>query len=739
MYKRILAVIKITIVFLILGTVVLFGYLPHENIDAQSTNQITENGDSADDEEIIAQLREDHYERVAENDHLILYMNLKSLSLRIQNKATGYKWNSAPVEPDETMNRRWQEFSRSALTIEYMEGGTRRGQISSVAEGTFVEIDMIDSGFIADVRFEEPGITLSLHVRLEDDTLSVKIPNDSIREEKAEFSLQAVYLYPFLGATKDAPGYLFIPDGSGAIIRTDRKTIATLPFSGRVFGADVGITDVRIERELPMPENITIPTFGIVRERDESAFVAIIEGGSYYSEIIAYPRGVTTQFFWATSRFIYREMFRKLLDGRGTTINVNQEVRNNFDASIRYAFLSGDDADYVGMALRYRQVLLNQGILREANVGENEDIPIRIEFLTAENKQGLLGDYIIPMTTVDEMRSILNDLWNNNLRQKVVVVRGWPEGGATGSSPAHFPFERITGTKSHWIDFLSDFEEKGIPIYLFTDYMAANKRGTGFRRDDIAQAISGRLISFPFYYILNPFATDRIFRGQMERFKEYGISGIAVSSIGERLISSHDEGVGSSRANTADIYANMFSDLSGKMRFALYNPNVYLWNVVSQNLDVPMDSSGFLIESDSVPFLQIVLRGSINYFGSFINFEGNRTREILRHIDYGSYPSFILTHKDPVKLIDTGSNWIFTSQYEVLKEEVLSAYAKINSALKYVRGKSFISRETIAEGVVKNTFSNGVSIFINYTDKEFKYMDILIPAQDFAVMGGYKN
>lgn len=735
MHKRFLPVIAITI-FLLLGTIFILEYVSFEHDDMTDEDLVEDVGDSADETENIPQIRKDHYEKVAENAQLILYVNPKSLSLRIQNKTTGFEWHSAPVEPDETMNRRWQEFSRSALTIEYLEGGSRRGQISSVSEGTFVEIDVVDSGFIANVLFEEKGIDLALHVLLEEDTLTVEIPDDSIREENADFSLQTVYVYPFLGATKDEAGYMFIPDGSGAIIRTDEKTLATQPFLGRIFGGDVGITGVRPRGEFPQPENISVPVFGIIREQYESGFVSIVEGGSFYSEIVAYPGGVTTPFDWVASRFIYREVYSKPLDRKGNVINVNQESRNNFDASIRYAFLSGEDADYVGMALRYRQRLLNQGVLKETRVSQIADIPVRIEFLASENEQGLLFDHIIPMTTVDQMRSILYNLWNHHLQQMIVVIRGWSQGGATGASPAHFPFETSTGNKGEWLDLISDFGQRGIPVHLYTDYLVAHTMGRGFSKDDIAQSISGQLIANPFYHLLNPFATERIFREQMKRFKEYDISNIAVATIGEQLISSHDEGKISYRTNTANIYANMFSDFSGSMRFALYNPNVYLWGITSQYLDIPMDSSGFLMESYSVPFLQIVLRGSIDYFGSFINFEGNRTQEILRLIDYGSYPSFILTHDDPVKLLDTGSAWIYTSRYEVLREEIISVYAKINDALKHVSGESFISRDTLMEGIVKNTFTNGVSILINYTDEDFTYMDILVPAHDFAVMGG---
>lgn len=178
----------------------------------------------------------------------------------------------------------------------------------------------------------------------------------------------------------------------------------------------------------------------------------------------------------------------------------------------------------------------------------------------------------------------------------------------------------------------------------------------------------------------------------------------------------------------------MFSN--NKRIYSFYSPNQYLWKYTNQYLNIPMYSSKYMLETETVPFLQIVLKGYVDYFAPPSNFNANSVDEVLRMIDYGAYPSFYLTNEDPVKLIDTESNWLYTSQYLVWKNEIIKEYMIINKALKDVKNATLEDRKIITDGVVVNTYSNGISIIINYTDKTYNYNNVLMSAKDFAVVRG---
>ena len=65
-------------------------------------------------------------------------------------------------------------------------------------------------------------------------------------------------MYPFLGATKGTQnnGYFFVPDGCGALIRTNQEELlVTSPYVKRVYGNDFGMGDFTTSIKLYGPES----------------------------------------------------------------------------------------------------------------------------------------------------------------------------------------------------------------------------------------------------------------------------------------------------------------------------------------------------------------------------------------------------------------------------------------------------------------------------------------------------
>ena len=74
----------------------------------------------------------------------------------------------------------------------------------------------------------------------------------------------------------------------------------------------------------------------------------------------------------------------------------------------------------------------------------------------------------------------------------------------------------------------------------------------------------------------------------------------------------------------------------------LENPNQYLWNDTSEYINMPLQNSQYMYETDSVPFLQIVLKGSIDYYSPYVIEGFYNQRNKLMMIEYGAYPFFII-------------------------------------------------------------------------------------------------
>lgn len=678
------------------------------------------------------------YKVVCENNNLKLYLNEETLGIKVENKKTGYVWNSTIDIEEEGLNQIWQGIADSAVTVEFMNEKGKVERLSISNSKPSLKINKSNDGFTADVNFKSKGIQFTLKVTLNDCSINVFIDDESIKNEKDKIQLQAMYLYPFMGATKgqDISGYMFVPDGSGGLIRLEEKnTIITEPYVNKIYGNDYGIKGVT-EAGIRMNEleKIKFPVFGVSHNVNENAFVAIIESGAEYGEINAYPSGITTDYNWITSKFIFRESYFQPTNKKGDGMVVNQKEMNKFDISVTYNFLSNDDADYVGMAKKYRSYLVENGILTNKEKSEG-DIPLKLEYLMSENEKALIGKKVVKMTTIEEMKdqiSQINDIGINNLE---IVARGWSKGGSSGAAMNHSSFEKSVGTKDQWQELIMELNEKNIDVYMYTDYSKAFSGTKGISTaKDSAQTIADQVIKGRNFNYVAPSTTSSFYKDEQNKFEKINIRGIAIDTLGDNLYSNYNSKNATTRTESLEIYKQMLEE--SKVNNVIYNPNDYLWKYSDSYYSVPMSTSNYSLISDNVPFLQIVLNGYMDLFIPELNFTAGSEDILLQMIDYGVYPSYYLTEEDSVKLINTNSNWLYTSKFEVWKDEINKQYNFINSALKNVKGQTIEERNILADGVVEVVYSNNVKIIINYNDSDYDMDGTIIKTKDFKVIGG---
>ncbi|MGL4337327.1 MAG: DUF5696 domain-containing protein, partial [Turicibacter sp.] len=570
----------------------------------------------------------------------------------------------------------------------------------------------------------------------------IDIPASSIKETDDVYKIQSIFLYPFLGATKEQniPGYLFIPDGSGALMRLEHKnTIATQPFIKRIYGTDIGMSGVSNNIDTVVDsELISYPVYGVVHNANKNGIVSIIEQGSEYGEINAYPAGITTPYNWVTSRFILRETYFQPANKKGEGFSINQATPNVFDISIHHILLSGDESNYVGMAKKYREYLTDTGVLEQKEAKE-QDIPMHVEFLASDKEKSLIGDKTVLMTTLDDMNTIIGDLNANGMNDLKVVIRGWNKGGATTGTLNHFPFQSEVGSKKEFKEFIQQYNGTQTEIFFYTDYLKGYDGIRGYSMlKDAAQTKAEQLLldtnGFKPFNYLAPSSTEKFMINDKKQFDKYQIENIAVDTIGNHLYSNDASLTANTRLESVDIYNRSLTMLGDHL--ALYKPSAYLWKNVDEYFNIPMGSSNYLSTTDTVPFLQIVLKGSVNFYATPINFVSNPEDYLLNLIDYGAYPTVYLTEEDSITLLHTGSNWLYTSKYDIWKDQIIDMYNRLNKTLKLVEGEVIESREIVADNVVKVTYSNGLSFIINRSDKTFKNDQINVESKSFKVIGG---
>ena len=168
----------------------------------------------------------------------------------------------------------------------------------------------------------------------------------------------------------------------------------------------------------------------------------------------------------------------------------------------------------------------------------------------------------------------------------------------------------------------------------------------------------------------------------------------------------------------------------------MYQPNQYLWQYADKMFDLPVSNSQILYESDCVPFLQIVLSGCVELYGGTINTSSYSTERLLRQIEYGMAPAFVVTGCESIELFNTAQERYFSTNFSDWQPQIEQAYRMVSEGLGAVWGHSIVSHQGLQNGLIQVEYDNGVRIYLNYTDKPLAADGITVESGWFSVIGG---
>lgn len=678
----------------------------------------------------------DDHELIGTNDNntLALYVHPEHLSIRVVNLVTGYIWasnmaydyldenhdlyNPNDINSDLYNNpdydwdaNRFVRRDRSPIVIQYYN--TLASQINLVSEyffettrsATFIYNELTDNiGFQASITMPITNIRLMLYVYIDDDGLHVEIPFDSI-ENSGIYRIATISAYPLFGFTKEdfTPGYVMVPDGIGALMRYGSGNRQT--YSKRFYGPDLALGQSSVE------ESLYAGVYGLAQGINQNGLLAVVENGAANGSLIYQPADQASNFNTVALSFEYRRSYQQRLNASGSrTIERIQDEMNQFDIKVGYYFLSADDANYVGMANKYREVLISKNVNLEQQTGDN--IPFHLEVLAAENRPAVFGHEVFTMTTATQLSDILDTLNGYGIEHIDVSLVGWNRGGYGESAPNYGRIESKFGNQNQ-ITALNNIEYA--TIYYGMENDVAYQRANRHRSSDIVQTIGGTFITdmTESVFLIRPQSALRFYESDYQSLSNYPISNFALLTLGSMLTSDHSSG-NVSRSQQLEVI-KQFLDVAEST--LVHKPFDYLWgaDVIA---DIPLYSSQQMKFTDTVPFIPLVLSGYQTVYGRSSNFFANTSNELLRMIDYNIYPSFYATHESAHLLLNTSSQHIFTSRFTDWQGEMNRQYHLVNGALKHVIGEHLVSRVIVEPGVVQNTYSNGVQILINYTGED---------------------
>ena len=688
-----------------------------------------------------------------ENDNLLLTIDDATLYMTVTDKASGKSFASS-IEPASGKLSGWKAFVASPLALDVVDGqSVITKQQALMGNQVAIDLTMLDNGADALVDFTALGVKVKLQIRLEDDSIAITLPKDGLEEYPVSKGIDkktglktftdtrvcGVYLLPCFGATKldEKAGYMLVPEAAGALIEfSDGEGVGTTPFSKRVYGTNIGV-DKSVMTELNRPaEQITLPVYGMAYTDDQLGYLAVVENGSEAAEIMAYPGGVITDYNWAAAHFTLREQY---IAQTTRTLGLNSRESKPYmrDMTVRFYILSGENASYTGMAQRYRKVLQESGGLNTADTTYRP----RLDFLGAESVEFLLWNSVEPMTSVEQMDEILTACDESGIADPLVIYRGWQPGGLTWSlGSGSVKLEGKLGREDDLIDLAQKIRENGGKFMLEIDPVQANPDRMYNMRVDVVRTLGQTIAEhqtgkelYPKLYYLTPGRSAEILKAMADKWGKH-VDGLALVKLPNTLYSYYSRGGNHSRGETLAAYQDTLASLNAPL--ALENPLSGYLGQTDVFLDLPLDTTSYSFLSAEVPFLPMVLSGNIPYYATWLNFESNQQKALLKLVEYGAYPSWLLTGEDVQPLIHTNSSDVFSAKWDVLLSTMTEINGKLAALHEAIGGSAMAEHELLDTDVVKVTYENGTAVYINYRKADVNADGITVPALGYLVKGG---
>lgn len=611
-------------------------------------------------------------------------------------------------------------------------------------------------------RLEGPNLVVTIPAA------EIEYPIDAMTDEGdlATFMPQSMDLLQWFGAAgTNATGYMLVPDRSGALISLNNQKKLSLPsFFGNVYGVDRS-TELRYE-EIMQGSLIRLPVYGL--KEGDRAFFTIIEDGQAIAYIRAELAGKTDSFNKVSCGFTLTPRATvKLWGVRGENqqeavsiaddrlVDVYQARPYRGDIILRIAFLTGDDADYAGMASAYRSYLVERHGL--SRISSDSGLPFYLELIGAIHKQALLlgapREIVDPLTSFADAREILAGLVESAVDDIKVRYLGWTKGGIHHYYPDSVVLEKALGTRDELYELIAYAADRGVLICpdidfttvyrntVFDGYRSGRDAARYLNRDAVRiydfNIATFQRIPEQSYEILSPSRLDHLLSSFLPSFQQFGFRGISLRTTGSSVYSDFRERPEEVTDRQQSVRANqrvMERLVDNGLELMVAGGSDLAFPYAKHIVGAPTEGSRLYIFDESIPFYQMVLHGYIDFAGDPFNSGEPYSEMLLRCLETGESPYYRWSYADSSAVKDTHFNYLLSIQYEEWFDEAVALYREASSVLNRVRGQCIVDHEKLTQGVYRTTYENGLVVVVNYTAEDYRGDGFTVVAGGYSVL-----
>ncbi len=768
-----ITILSINIVFMG-NTVALSNTGENSNPASGSTLNTTQSEVYADNGELPVQLLpEDNnnldnaakYEPVAKTSKLSLYADLEKGWFALKDLKSGKIWYSRPNDfaLDTVTKGEKRQESKSDLLINYLYAEEEANTQNLLSANSHIEcvrnksvtVTKINNGIRVVYDFASLGILIPAEYTLTDSYLNARIDSARILEyaeyKKYKMSKGAsresldnikecilvnINLLPAFGAgISTDKGYLFVPDGSGALINFNNKITLQGDYEKMVYGDDLSVIKNSSKTN---SETVRLPVFGTVK--NGGALLGVIDKGDGAASIRVIDTNDTCLYGTVSSKYNYRlatisTLYKDDSANKRDIMRVSRVKNNLANYDVRYYCLSGEYADYIGMAQQYRSYLeMEKGLkpiqnLPTLNVNLYGSADVDATFL------GFPYQKQISLTTFKQAIEIVKTLEDQGIDKLSVRYIGWNNFGILNDKPVKnaSPLSNLGGNKE-FNNLANYLKDKEIPFYPDVDFLQYRTSGNGMSKNSDSIHTAFGEISYQYEFLQSVFINSKVsptvlltpqkIKTVSDKFlnsyQKLPVKEIGLGTIGNKYYSNLDSKIGFYRSGLVDVYQNLLQTYKQKGYDILTEGgNAYAIPYASKVYSTPIYSSGQDLFATDVPFYQIVFHGYVSMTGPS-NIKGFQNKvTFLKAVETGSELLYDGIYADASLLSETRYNDLYSTTFGLWKDDAVAKYKEYYGILKKIYNSPITYHKQLSDGVYMTTYENGIQVIVNYSDKAY--------------------
>lgn len=708
---------------------------------------------------------------MAKNDAFTLYVNEETCIFAVKNNKSGYIWWSTPYdyESDPIAGGVQKNLMASTVTYRALDVGTNTllntttlSKEASVNKKTF-SVEKIENGVKFIYEFMGQNLSIPVSIMLAEDGINVKVHTDEINEKLEDsadlkaYKIITMNLIPSFGAGRsDENGYLFVPDGSGAVINFNNGKTSTNVYNSKVYGTDLAVSKTNMGKK---DEQVYLPVLGIVKEINgkNEAMLGVVTKGDAYATVNASVNGqATTSINSAWFSFEFRATDTYTM-GTKTPLTVFQSGDVRIDElEVHYYLMSDDEIGIADLADTYRNYLITEKGLKNQSMEDSNALYITTVGGTVK-KQSVLG-FPVNMQTVatsySQAKEILEKLTALGVDDIRLIYNDFNDTGVRGRVSTGVNYSGKLGGKNDFDDLYSYCNGKGYTLYPSVDFMEYKESGSGYSftlnsskritnayatQTDFELAYGTPITGVkPNWTILSPYYWPDVFNKLAASFNAEGVNHISLSQATETLYSDFGR-------RNADGKDHILREDAIKILTAGYQQlndagisimaqecNAYALPYVSAITNIPLYSSNYDLFDYDVPFYQMVVHGFIPYTSKPVNASSNAEELLLLSLMTGSGVHYDMMYASPNEFTDSDFDKMFYANYEGWLERAAEEYKLFNGIISSLSDKTIVKYERVTGKTFETTYSDGTVIGVdidNYTytinGQEYNLVDSL--------------